>query len=159
MSTTAELLDVPGEFEYKGKVYQVSRVITFEMEAMISDWVIQTALQRIERQRALSRKGAVGMSEEQYQRAMDRFADNQAAGRFEWEGDLVMQAVNQLAGNKYLNLLRFRRYDKTVTMAMIEEIFESPEDARRLGLLLNPSTAAGEEETQEESKTPTAESP
>lgn len=156
MATTTEILDIPGEYEYKGKVYKVSRIVTFEMEAMIADWVIQSAIQRLERQRALTKAGARGISEEQYQRALDRLADNQAVGRFEWEGDLTMQAVNQLPGNKYLNWLRFRRFDKTVTMELIENIYENEEDSRRLGLLLNPSTAAGEEEAQEETQNLTA---
>jgi hypothetical protein len=149
MATGAELLDVPAEFEFEGKVYQVSRIITFQMEQELCDWVFRQALDRIERQRALARavRGA-GMTEPQYQKALDRLYDNQAAGKFDWEGELVIQALQEWPGNKYMTWLRFRRFDPKVEYAMIERIFTTEDSARALALAVDPTLAGGSEQKQ-----------
>jgi len=148
MSTGVELLDIPVEFEFKGKVYKVSRKITFQMEQMFADWVYNTALDRLERQRALARETGQGMTEEQYNKQMDRIADNFSAGKYEWEGSCVQESLNQWPGNKYMMWLRFKRYDPKVEFSLIEEIFNSNSEARRLARLLNPQPPVAEKEEE-----------
>lgn len=148
-STPGQNLDVPIQFEFQGKTYQVSRIITFEMEVMASDWVKAQALARIERQKELGRNGPdPNGAAVRYERALDRYDDNLTGGRLDWEGDLCMTAINQWEGSKHLMLLRFRRYDPTVTVKLIVEIYKSVEDRQRLASLINPPAAGGEKQPQ-----------
>lgn len=163
MTTTgAQLLDIPLEFEFKGKVYKVSRVITQEMEQWLADWVYNSACDRLERQKQLARnrEGPGGMTEEQYLRMVDRIADNLQVGKYEWEGEITIGAMNTIPGNKMMTLLRFRRYpaeNGPVSMSLIDEIYDDLPSFKRLQNLLNPTPAAASEPKKESDEQPAAE--
>lgn len=158
MATQSELLGVPLEFEYKGKVYKIHRQ-TFGLEAMFCDWVYHRAVDRIERARAIARLAKRATSEEQYERQMNRLADNFSAGKFEWEGELVNAAGNQPEGIRYMLLLRFRKFDQTVTLELINEILDDPEANARLRNLINPPVQPVEKSPEPAGEQPAESSP
>lgn len=149
----ATYLNLPIELKIDGAVYKLSRILTYEMEVAFADWVQRSALNRIERLRALgNRPGSnQGITEDQYERMLDRHCNALAAGRFEWGGDLVRAAGNTQLGSKYAIWLRLLKYQPTVTMALVEKLWQDEDAMRELMFALNP-TIADDDQPKKESE-------
>jgi hypothetical protein len=138
----ATLLGLPLELEFRGQAIKLGP-ITFEVEAYFSDWVFRRALDRLNRQRELGPSQG-GIGEEEYQFLLGRLADNQSAGRYDWDGDLSLAARRQEAGYRHLVYLRMRACDPTVKASLVDEIFQDAAALRRLMVLLDPTRAVVE---------------
>ena len=97
MTSEADLLALPYHYEYKGKVYRISRIITFGMEAAFADWVFSEAINNVERLRAKYAEtlGESGLNPEQYENAMNRLYDKLASGDFAWGSQIVVDKANK----------------------------------------------------------------
>jgi hypothetical protein len=152
MPTDADLLNLPLEFEYKGKVYKILREPTMVMETAFADWVLMEAFNRIERMHAMynESQGQSGLNPQQYEMAMNRLTDDQAAGDFDWGSTIVDKKYRESWGGlKFMIMLRFKAHHPEVGMRMIEEIFRNPDEKARLYAVLRPTKAADAESEKE----------
>ena len=132
MSSEADLLALPYHYEYKGKVYRISRIITFGMEAAFADWVFSEAINNVERLRAKYAEtlGESGLNPEQYENAMNRLYDKLASGNFAWGSQIVVDKANKTwDGVKKLIHFRMLAFDPHVSMELLDE--SSPTRRRR----------------------------
>lgn len=159
MATEAELLAIPLEYQYKGKTYKISRVVTFGMEAAFADWVYMEAIGHTERMRAMyiATSGRSGLNDDQYERAFDRITDRLSMGEYAWGSETVTNKANKSwAGIRYLIMLRMQMYDQTVGPALLDEIFSDADARAELFKVLNRPfhTAEAEEESKEKTQPP-----
>lgn len=151
MATDAEVLGIPLELEFQGKIYKIENPIKFDTEARFARWCYNDALNELEQMRVLNKltNGEEGITEEQFEKSCTRLDTLLAAGEFSWGTALVHNKHSKTwPGIKTILLMRIKKYHPRVTMQLVDDIFKDADAAKRLGNLLNPPEAVVEEETE-----------
>lgn len=150
----ADALKLPVEFEFEGKVYNIENPISFNTEARFAAWVFRQASDRADWLLKLyeNTDGEEGISEYRHSEMIEQLNDRYFAGEFNWGTKTVHNmAFKVWEGIKQLLLFRMQKYDPKVKLDVIDRIFKSEKDKRRLYRAMNPGAESKKEEGEGES--------
>jgi len=119
MSETAKALGLPASFEWRGKAYRLSPV-TLELEAYYAAALERRAAEGLARNRA-------ALGEDAYADAVRQFADDLAAGEFEWTGRVAARARAAAAGTRELVFLCLAEAQPGFTRADLADLYRDRE--------------------------------
>jgi hypothetical protein len=131
-----DLLGLPATFAFRGKEYPVKSPPDFQVEAEFSRWVEQGALLLIQRNRAV-------MTPEVYAEQMAGWRRDGAARKYQWMGEVCIDARYSYDGCKELAWLMLARAEALllehgqkpqhpVTRELVDAVFADPEARRAM---------------------------
>lgn len=112
-----QVLGMGTEIEFEGRTYRMAP-LTFELQAKYVAWLKRQAVEAIRQQRSY-------LTEEEYDKKMDRVDRNIAAGVYGFGSDLCIQSVKGPDGLKELVRLTLGKNHPEVDHEFVDRLFET----------------------------------